>query len=484
MIGQPPQTMFEKIWDAHVVHHQAGQHAILYIDLHLVHEVTSPQAFEGLRLAGRPVRRPDLTVATQDHNVPTTDRLLPIADPVSRQQVETLRANCREFGVRLYDLDSVNQGIVHVIGPELGLTQPGMTIVCGDSHTSTHGAFGALAFGIGTSEVEHVLATQTLPQSRPRTLELRIDNRLADGVTAKDLVLYLIGQLTMSGGNGHVIEYRGQAIEQLGMEQRMTICNMSIEAGARAGMIAPDQTTFDYMRGREFAPRDFEAAVQRWKQLPTDPGATFDRSEVFDARNIAPQVTWGTNPGQVTSVDTRVPDPRDMADEHEQKSARRALEYMDLQPGTPIEDIRVDRVFIGSCTNSRIEDLRVAAAVLRGRRMADHVSGLVVPGSGVVKQQAEAEGLDRIFREAGFEWRDAGCSMCLGMNPDQLESGQRCASTSNRNFEGRQGKGGRTHLVSPAMAAAAAVEGHFVDIRQFEVAGAADTPGNGKREPK
>ncbi len=467
MIAAAPRTMFEKIWDQHVVYDEPGRQALLYIDLHLVHEVTSPQAFEGLRLAGRRVRRADLTVATQDHNVPTTNRLLPIADPVSRRQVETLRENCREFGIRLYDLDSVNQGIVHVIGPELGLTRPGMTIVCGDSHTSTHGAFGALAFGIGTSEVEHVLATQTLPQSKPMTCELRIDGTLARGVTSKDLILYLIGRITTSGGSGYVIEYRGSAIEQLTMEQRMTICNMSIEAGARAGMIAPDETTFQYLEGKPFAPDDFDGAVEQWKRLPTDESARFDRSEVFHARDIAPQITWGTNPGQVVSVDGTVPDPAEMTDEHKRKSAESALVYMDLQPGTRMTEIAIDRVFLGSCTNSRIEDLRLAADVLRGKKIAAGVSAMVVPGSGVVKQQAEHEGLDQLFREAGFEWRDAGCSMCLGMNPDQLSPGERCASTSNRNFEGRQGKGGRTHLVSPAMAAAAAIAGHFVDIRDW-----------------
>lgn len=466
MISNAPRTMFEKIWDSHLVHQEPGRQAILYIDLHLVHEVTSPQAFEGLRLAGRQVRRPELTVATQDHNVPTTNRLLPIADPISRQQVETLRQNCREFGIRLYDLDSINQGIVHVIGPELGFTQPGMTIVCGDSHTSTHGAFGAFAFGIGTSEVEHVLATQTLPQTKPKTFELRVDGTLSPGVTAKDLVLYLIGQISTSGGNGHVLEFRGSAIEQLSMEQRMTICNMAIEAGARAGLIAPDAKTFEYLRGREFAPADFEAAVEAWKRLPTEAGAEFDRSMTFHARDIAPQVTWGTNPGQVTSVDACVPNPADFADEHDQQSAELALKYMDLKPGTPMTDVAIDRVFIGSCTNSRIEDLRVAAETVRGKKISEHVSAMVVPGSGIVKRQAEEEGLDRIFLEAGFEWREAGCSMCLGMNPDQLASGERCASTSNRNFEGRQGKGGRTHLVSPAMAAAAAIAGHFVDIRK------------------
>jgi len=459
------RTMFEKIWDEHVVHAEEGKQTILYIDLHLVHEVTSPQAFEGLRLAGRKVRRPERTIATPDHNVPTTDRSLPIADPVSAKQVETLRENCREFGITLYDLDSPHQGIVHVIGPELGYTQPGMTIVCGDSHTSTHGAFGALAFGIGTSEVEHVLATQTLLQDRPKTCELRVEGSLARGVTAKDLILYLIGRLTTSGGTGYVLEYTGQAIRDLTMEQRMTVCNMSIEAGARAGMIAPDETTYEYLRGREHAPADFEAAVARWKQLATDPGAKYDRVEVFSGPDISPQVTWGTNPGQVASVDDRVPDPQEVDDLTDRKSVERALEYMDLKPGVPLTDVTVDRVFIGSCTNARIEDLRAAAEVVRGHRVSDKVSAMVVPGSGVVKQQAESEGLDRIFREAGFQWREAGCSMCLAMNPDKLAVGERCASTSNRNFEGRQGRGGRTHLVSPAMAAAAAVEGRFVDIR-------------------
>ncbi|MEL7497027.1 MAG: 3-isopropylmalate dehydratase large subunit [Planctomycetota bacterium] len=464
----PPKTMFEKIWDQHVVHDEPGRQSILYIDLHLVHEVTSPQAFEGLRLANRKLRRPELTVATQDHNVPTTDRSLPIVDPVSKQQIETLRQNCRDFDVKLYDLDSINQGIVHVIGPELGLTQPGMTIVCGDSHTATHGAFGALAVGIGTSEVEHVMATQTLIQTKPKTYELRFNGTLGNGVTSKDLVLFLIGKLTTSGGTGYVLEYCGEAIEALSMEQRMTICNMSIEAGARAGMIAPDEKTFEYLCDREFAPKDFEAAVARWKKLPTDPGAKYDRSDSFDATKIAPQVTWGTNPGQVTCVTSRIPSPGDFSDPTEQKSCELALEYMDLKPGTPIEDVNIDRVFIGSCTNSRIQDLRAAAAVVKDRRIHSNVSAMVVPGSGIVKQQAEAEGLDKIFQEAGFEWREAGCSMCLAMNPDKLEPGERCASTSNRNFEGRQGRGGRTHLVSPAMAAAAAVEGHFVDIRQWE----------------
>jgi 3-isopropylmalate/(R)-2-methylmalate dehydratase large subunit len=461
--------MFEKIWDAHVVHDEPGKQAILYVDLHLVHEVTSPQAFEGLRLAGRKVRRPNRTVATPDHNVPTTDRRLPILDPISKQQIDTLRQNCEEFGIQLYDLNNAKQGIVHVIGPELGLTQPGMTIVCGDSHTATHGAFGALAFGIGTSEVEHVLATQTLLQSKPKTFELRIDGQRAPGVTAKDLILYLIGQITTDGGTGYVIEYTGEAIRALSQEERMTVCNMSIEAGARAGMIAPDEKTFAYIRGREFAPagRDFDAAVERWRKLPGDAGASYDRVLVFHAKDITPQVTWGTNPGQVAPVTGSVPNPAELANDDERKSARRALEYMGLDAGRPITSLELDRVFIGSCTNSRIEDLRAAAAVVRGYRVSNHVNAMVVPGSGQVKKQAEEEGLDRIFREAGFDWREAGCSMCLGMNPDTLKPGERCASTSNRNFEGRQGKGGRTHLVSPAMAAAAAVTGHFVDIRDW-----------------
>jgi 3-isopropylmalate/(R)-2-methylmalate dehydratase large subunit len=468
MIANVPRTLFEKIWDEHVVYHEPGKQTILYVDLHLVHEVTSPQAFEGLRLAGRRVRRPELTVATQDHNVPTTDRSLPIVDPISRQQIETLRKNCAEFGVRLYDLDSPKQGIVHVIGPELGLTQPGMTIVCGDSHTATHGAFGALAFGIGTSEVEHVLATQTLSQTRPKTYELRIDGQLARGVTAKDLIMYLIGRISTSGGTGYVIEYTGQTIRNLSMEQRMTICNMSIEAGARAGMIAADETTFEYLRGREFAPQDFDAAVTRWRHFTTDKEAKYDRVDIFHADDVAPQVTWGTNPGQVTSVDSVVPDPADLEDASQRQSAEFSLEYMDLKPGTPIQNIAVDRVFIGSCTNSRIQDLREAADVIRGHQVADSVQAMVVPGSGSVKRQAEQEGLDRVFIGAGFEWRNAGCSMCLGMNPDILLPGQRCASTSNRNFEGRQGRGGRTHLVSPVMAAAAAIKGHFVDIRKWQ----------------
>jgi 3-isopropylmalate/(R)-2-methylmalate dehydratase large subunit len=462
-----PRTMFEKIWNDHVVHAEPGKQTILYIDLQLVHEVTSPQAFEGLRLAGRKTRRPELTVATLDHNVPTTDRSLPIVDPISKKQIDTLRKNCSDFGIRLYDIHDSDQGIVHVIGPELGYTQPGMTIVCGDSHTATHGALGALAFGIGTSEVEHVLATQTLLQHKPKTMQIRIDGRLLRGVTAKDLILYLIGRLSTSGGGGYCIEYAGEAIRSLSMEERMTVCNMTIEAGARAGLIAPDGKTYEYLRGRPFAPKDFAAAVERWKQLPTDPGATFDRTEVFDASAVQPQVTWGTSPGQVTDIGGRVPDPADFADASERKSAAAALEYMGLKPGTPIASIPIEYVFIGSCTNGRIEDLRAAAEVIRGRHIASGVQGIVVPGSGRVKRQAEAEGLDKIFSNAGLEWREAGCSMCLAMNPDILKPGQRCAATSNRNFEGRQGKGGRTHLVSPPMAAAAAVAGHFVDIREW-----------------
>ena len=466
-----PRSLLDKIWDQHVVCAPEGEQALIYIDLHLVHEVTSPQAFEGLRLAGRKVRRPERTFATPDHNVPTTDRSLPIADPVSRQQIDTLRNNCREFGVRLFDLDDADQGIVHVIGPEMGLTQPGMTIVCGDSHTATHGALGALAFGIGTSEVEHVLATQTLRQSKPKSLELRVDGELAPGITAKDLVLFLIGKISTEGGTGSVIEYTGPCIRALSMEQRMTVCNMSIEAGARAGMIAPDETTFDYLRGRDFAPKDFDAAVARWKELASDPGCHYDRVEVFNGADVVPQVTWGTNPAQVTGVDATVPDPASLPTAADSDSATRALEYMGLSGGQKICDISLDRVFIGSCTNSRIEDLREAARVVHGHRVASTVSAMVVPGSGRVKRQAEAEGLHRVFQDAGFEWREAGCSMCLGMNPDTLSVGERCASTSNRNFEGRQGKGGRTHLVSPSMAAAAAITGHFTDIRGWDYKG-------------
>ena len=465
-----PRTLFDKIWDAHVVHHEPGKPAILYIDCHLVHEVTSPQAFEGLRLAGRSVRRPGLTFATADHNVPTSSRSLPIADPISKTQIDTLESNCREFGIKLYGLDSPDQGIVHVIGPELGLTQPGATIVCGDSHTSTHGAFGALAFGIGTSEVEHVMATQCLPQSLPKTFLVSIEGKLAHGVTAKDVVLYMIRSIGTDGASGHVIEYAGETIRGLTMEERMTVCNMSIEAGARAGMIAPDDVTYAYLEGRAFAPRGdaFEAAVEYWKTLPTDSGAAFDRKLEIDVSSLAPQVSWGTNPGMVADVTGAIPDPESMPDENARKAARRALEYMALEAGTAIQEIKVDRVFIGSCTNSRIEDLRSAASVIKGKKVASGLYAMVVPGSQKIKQQAELEGLDRIFRQAGFDWRESGCSMCLGMNPDILQPGERCASTSNRNFEGRQGRGGRTHLVSPAMAAAAAIAGHFVDIREWD----------------
>ena len=464
------KTMYEKIWEAHLVRASVDEVPILYIDTHLVHEVTSPQAFEGLRLNNRKVRRPDLTFATMDHNVPTTDRSLPITDLIAAKQMETLAQNCTAFDIPLYDIDSPEQGIVHVIGPELGITLPGKTIVCGDSHTSTHGALGALAFGIGTSEIEHVLATQCLLQQKSETFEIRIDGTLPYGVTAKDIILSIIGHIGIDGGNGAVVEYTGSAIRALSIEERMTVCNMSIEAGARAGMIAPDDATYEYIAGRRFAPKgeDFDAAVERWKQLPTDEGATYDRTLVLDAADIAPQVTWGTNPGMVTDVTGRVPDPANMETADEKTAAEHALAYMDLQPETPITDIPVDRVFIGSCTNSRISDLRAAAEVAKGRKVAESVSAMVVPGSQAVKRQAEAEGLDKVFREAGFEWREAGCSMCLGMNPDILMPGQRCASTSNRNFEGRQGKGGRTHLVSPQMAAATAVTGHFVDIRTFQ----------------
>ncbi len=465
------KTLFDKIWDAHVVYEEPGKPVLLYIDLHLVHEVTSPQAFEGLRLSGRGVRRPDLTFATMDHNVPTSDRSLPIEDPISARQIDTLRRNCREFGITLFDLKSPNQGIVHVIGPELGLTKPGMTIVCGDSHTSTHGAFGALAFGIGTTEVEHVLATQCLWQNRPRVFEVRVEGQRARGVTAKDIILSIIGHIGTAGATGTVVEYRGDAIEALSMEERMTICNMSIEAGARAGMIAPDEKTFEYLEGRRYVPkgRDFEKALEVWRELKTDDGAKFDKKVVLDASRMAPQVSWGTSPGMVTDVTGVVPDPESFSDPNDRKATRQALEYMGLAPGIPIQKIKLDRVFIGSCTNSRIEDLTAAARVVKGKKVAPHVRAMVVPGSQLVKLQAEKLGLDRIFKEAGFEWRESGCSMCLGMNPDILAPGERCASTSNRNFEGRQGKGGRTHLVSPIMAAAAAVEGHFVDIREWKL---------------
>ena len=459
------RTLSEKVWDRHVVRagDGAGEPDLLYIDLHLVHEVTSPQAFEGLRLAGRQVRRPELTVATADHNVPTTDLDQPVADPVSRRQLEALAANCADFGVTLFPMGDPDQGIVHVIGPEQGLTQPGMTIVCGDSHTSTHGAFGALAFGIGTSEVEHVLATQTLPQVRPRTMAVEVDGDLPGDVTAKDLVLAIVGVLGTGGGIGHVVEYRGQAIRSLSMEGRMTVCNMSIEAGARAGLIAPDDVTFAYLDGLRHAPKGpaFDQAVADWRQLRSDDDATFDAVVRLDAATIRPSVTWGTNPGQVASIDGVVPDPEAMGDEHERTTARRSLAYMGLEPGTALRDVPFDTVFIGSCTNSRIEDLRLAAGIAAGRKVAPGMRALVVPGSNRVKAQAEAEGLDEVFRAAGFEWRGAGCSMCLGMNPDQLRPGERCASTSNRNFEGRQGRGGRTHLVSPAVAAATALLGHL-----------------------
>ncbi|MGA0220996.1 MAG: 3-isopropylmalate dehydratase large subunit [Candidatus Nanopelagicales bacterium] len=457
------RTLAEKVWDNHVVRSAAGEPDLLYIDLHLVHEVTSPQAFDGLRAAGRPVRRPDLTVATEDHNIPTIDVDKPIADPVSRAQVEALRKNCAEFGVPLYSLGNVEQGIVHVVGPQMGLTQPGMTIVCGDSHTSTHGAFGALAFGIGTSEVEHVLATQTLPLKPFKTMAINVDGDLPEGVSAKDIILAVIAKIGTGGGQGYVLEYRGSAIRSLSMEGRMTVCNMSIEAGARAGMIAPDQTTFDYVQGREKAPsgQEWDDAVAYWKTLFTDDDAEFDAVVDIDATTLTPFVTWGTNPGQGLPLSASVPSPDDASDDVDRVAIERALEYMDLTPGTPLRDVAVDTVFIGSCTNGRIEDLRVAADILRGRKVKDGMRLMVVPGSARVRLQAESEGLDQVFVEAGGEWRGAGCSMCLGMNPDKLTPGERSASTSNRNFEGRQGPGGRTHLVSPAVAASTAVTGHL-----------------------
>ena len=464
-----PRTLLDKLWDRHVVvrpDDADGGPPLLYIDLHLVHEVTSPQAFEGLRREGRRVRRPDRTIATIDHNVPTGDRTFPFADALASRQVEALRENAAEFGIRLFDIDAPEQGIVHVIGPELGLTRPGMTIVCGDSHTSTHGAFGALAFGIGTSEVEHVLATQCLPQSKPRAMEVRIDGELPPGVTAKDVALEVIRTIGTAGASGYVIEFTGEAVRAMTMEERLTLCNMSIEAGGRAGLVAPDETTFAYLEGRRFAPAGaaWDAAVSDWRGLATDEGTTFDRTVTIDAAGIEPLVTWGTNPGMVVGVTGCVPMP-----EGEGSAAvKRALVYMDLAPGTPIESIAIDRVFIGSCTNARIEDLRAAAAVVRGHRMHPRVRAMVVPGSQAVKREAEDEGLDRVFLDAGLEWREPGCSMCLGMNPDTLGPGERCASTSNRNFEGRQGRGSRTHLVSPAMAAAAAVAGRFVDVRAWE----------------
>src|SRR6202795_1152942 len=464
------RTLFEKVWDEHVVSMPPGRPPLLYIDLHLVHEVTSPQAFDGLRTAGRRVRQPHRTVATVDHNIPTTPRGMPITDPIAARQIEALQHNCREFGVPLFDIDSPNQGIVHVIGPELGITQPAMTIVCGDSHTSTHGAFGSLAFGIGTSEVEHVLATQCLPQKKPKTMQVHVSGKLAEGVTAKDLALGIIGRIGTDGATGHVIEYAGDAVRALSMEARMTLCNMSIEAGARAGLIAPDETTFVYVNGRRFAPKgkDWDKSVAYWRTLASDPGTQFDRVIEIDAASLAPFVTWGTNPGMVVAVNARVPELKSFAQDAARRAAEQALAYMGLDPGTPIENIAVDRVFIGSCTNSRIEDLRAAARVAKGQHVSPKVRAMVVPGSQAIKRAAEQEGLDRIFLDAGFEWRESGCSMCLGMNPDILQPGERCASTSNRNFEGRQGRGGRTHLVSPMMAAAAAITGHFTDVRNWQ----------------
>jgi len=463
------RTLFDHIWDAHVVRELAGGVALLYVDLHLVHEVTSPQAFAGLKREKRSVRRPELTLATVDHNVPTGDRSLPIADAIAARQVDALSTNAREFGIELFDLRSPDQGIVHVIGPELGATQPGMLIVCGDSHTSTHGAFGAFALGIGTSEVEHVLATQCIVLNKPRNLEARITGRRAPGggVSAKDLILALIGKIGTAGASGHVIEYTGEAIRALSMEERMTVCNMSIEAGARAGMIAPDDVTFDYLKGRPRAPKgdSWTAALERWRTFRSDANARYDAQVQLDASRVGPQVTWGTTPGMVADITARVPDPAQLPAEGDREAAARALEYMGLVPGTPLEGIPIDRVFLGSCTNARIEDLRAAASVVRGRHVAARVRAMVVPGSQRVKAQAEREGLDRVFRDAGFEWRNAGCSMCLGMNADVLGAGERCAATSNRNFEGRQGRGGRTHLMSPAMAAAAAIEGRLVDVR-------------------
>ena len=458
-----PKTLSEKLWDRHLVHEAPGEHDLLYIDMHLVHEVTSPQAFDGLRLAGRPLRRPDLTIATADHNVPTIQIEQPIEDPISATQLAALDTNCGAFGIRLYPLADPRQGIVHVIGPEQGLTLPGMTIVCGDSHTSTHGAFGALAFGIGTSEVEHVLATQTLPQVRPKTMAVTVDGELQPGVTAKDVILAIIGKIGTGGGIGHIIEYRGSTIRSLSMEGRMTVCNMSIEAGAKAGMIAPDEVTFAYLEGRAHAPKGalWERALDDWKSLPTEDGAVFVREVFLDGAAIRPHVSWGTNPGQVVPIDGAVPHPETIDDPGDREVATRALRYMGLEPGTPMREIAVDTVFIGSCTNSRIEDLRLAATVVAGRKVQPSVRAMVVPGSMHVRAQAESEGLDRIFKDAGFEWRAAGCSMCLGMNPDKLRPGERCASTSNRNFEGRQGPGGRTHLVSPAVAAATAIAGTF-----------------------
>ena len=475
-----PMTLFEKVWQQHLVAAPANEPSLLYIDLHLVHEVTSPQAFDGLRMAGRKLRRPDRTVATVDHNVPTSsvqDRLH-ILDSIADRQIEALRKNCAEFGVELYDVQAPEQGIVHIIGPELGLTKPGMTIVCGDSHTSTHGAFGALAFGIGTSEVEHVMATQTLPQDTPKTFRISVEGELPFGVTAKDIVLHIIGQIGTAGATGHVVEYAGSAIRALSMEGRMTICNMSIEAGARAGMVAPDEVTYSYLMGRRFSPEGakWDEAVAHWSTLATDEGAVFDRELSIDATKLTPTVTWGTSPGMVTGIDAAVPLLDLEASEADRKGFERALEYMDLKPGTPMQEIAIDRVFIGSCTNARIEDLRAAAALVKGYHVATSVRAMVVPGSQSVKAQAEREGLDAVFQEAGFDWREPGCSMCLGMNPDILAPGERCASTSNRNFEGRQGRGGRTHLVSPVMAAAAAITGHLTDVRGWKFNGSVAAP--------
>ncbi len=464
-----PRTLFDKIWDAHVADRQEDGTCVLYIDRHLVHEITSAQAVEGLRAAGRRVRRPEAVLAVTDHNVPTTDRSQEIADPEARLQIETLIRNCAEYGIECFDMDDIRQGIVHIIGPEQGFTQPGTTIVCGDSHTATHGAFGALAFGIGTSEVEHVLATQTLLQKPAKNMRITVAGRLPLGVTAKDLILAIIGAIGTAGGTGHVIEYAGDTIRALSMEGRMTVCNMSIEAGARAGLVAPDETTFAYLKGRPYVPKAgaWEQAEAYWRTLPSDEGARYDTEVAIDAAAIAPQVTWGTNPEDVAPITGRVPDPADEPNEGRRKAIERSLAYMDLKPGTPLAEIAVDRVFIGSCTNGRIEDLRAVAAVAKGRKVADGVDAMIVPGSGLIKEEAEAEGLDRVFIEAGFDWREPGCSMCLAMNPDRLEPGERCASTSNRNFEGRQGRGGRTHLVSPAMAAAAAVTGHLADVREL-----------------
>ncbi|HWA41863.1 MAG TPA: 3-isopropylmalate dehydratase large subunit [Hypericibacter adhaerens] len=465
-----PRTLYDKIWDRHLVDRQEDGTCLIYIDRHLVHEVTRPQAFEGLRTTRRKVRRPESTLAVADHNVPTTDRSKGIAEEESRIQVETLEKNCAEFGVPYFSMDDIRQGIVHIIGPEQGLTQPGMTIVCGDSHTSTHGAFGSLAFGIGTSEVEHVLATQTLIMKPAKNMRITVEGKLPLGVTAKDMILAIIGKIGTAGGTGHVIEYAGDAIRALSMEGRMTVCNMSIEAGARAGLIAPDETTFNYVKGRPMSPKGaaWEQAVAYWRTLPSDPGAQYDREIVLKAAEIVPQVTWGTSPEDVLPITGQVPDPDKATDASKRDAMKRSLDYMGLKPGTPLDQVKIDRVFIGSCTNGRIEDLREVAKVAKGRKVASHVNAMVVPGSGLVKEQAESEGLDKIFIEAGFEWREPGCSMCLAMNPDRLEPGERCASTSNRNFEGRQGRGGRTHLVSPAMAAAAAVTGHLTDIRTLK----------------